>query len=71
MGMGGDTHSFTSITYMVDVRVLLRHRGNLVNMRTLRVPCGEGGRGAGEEGSWGDRVGVCVCLSARGTAARL
>lgn len=50
MEMGGDTHSFTSITYMVDVRVLLRHRGNLVNMRTLRVPRGEEGKDREEEG---------------------
>lgn len=33
---------------MDDVRVLLRHRGNLVNMRTLRVPRGEEGGGGGE-----------------------
>lgn len=35
---------------MDDVRVLLRHRGNLVNMRTLRVPRGEEGGGGGGEG---------------------
>lgn len=61
MEMGGDTHSFRSITYMDDVRVLLRHRGNLVNMRTLRVPRGEEGKrvrgcGGGGGGTW-QRVG--------------
>lgn len=50
MEMGGDTHSFRSITYMDDVRGLLRHRGNLVNRRTRRVPRGEEGRG--EERIW-------------------
>lgn len=56
MEMGGDTHSFRSITYMDDVRVLLRHRGNLVNMRTLRVPRGEEGGGGEEKEAW-QRVG--------------
>lgn len=59
MGMGGDTHSFRSITYMDDVRGLLRHRGNLVNRRTLRVPLGrkkkegEGGMTGGLEAGRG------------------
>lgn len=58
MEMGGDTHSFRSITYMDDVRVLLRHRRNLVNMRTLRVPRGEEGkRVRGCVGGWWQRVG--------------
>lgn len=47
MEMGGDTHSFRSITYMAVVRGLLRHRENLVNRRTLRVPRGEEGRKGG------------------------
>lgn len=64
MEMGGDTHSFRSITYMDDVRVLLRHRGSLVNKRTLRVPRGEEGRREKKgrkkhDSEWGwERVGV-------------
>lgn len=64
MEMGGDTHSFRSITYMDDVRVLLRHRGSLVNKRTLRVPRGEEGRrekkrSKKHDSEWGwERVGV-------------
>lgn len=57
MEMGGDTHSFRSITYMDDIRGLLRHRGNLVNRRTLRVPWEEEGRG-GRGWALGWRKGV-------------
>lgn len=42
MEMGGDTHSFRSFTYRDQIRGLLRHRGSLVNRRTLSL--GRGGR---------------------------
>lgn len=58
MEMGGDTHSFRSITYIGDVRGLWRHRGNLVNSRTFRVPRGEEGRGRNREGSMTKKVGL-------------
>lgn len=51
MEMGGDTHSFRSITSMDHLRALLRHQGNVVSTRTLRVPrAQERGRGWGMVG---------------------